>query len=71
MKMFVITMTDNERSVQVAERCINSGIKFDAYIKKHKERPNDERLEVIINEILNSGHTQKDDLTIVVIDSKN
>ena len=29
-------MTDNERSVQVAERCINSGIKFDAYIKKHK-----------------------------------
>ena len=41
------------------------------YIKKYKEKPNDERLEVIINEILNSGHTQKDDLTIVVIDSKN
>ena len=36
MKMFIITMTDNERSVQVAERCIKSGIKFDAYIKKHK-----------------------------------
>ena len=36
MKMFVITMTENERSVQVAERCIKSGIKFDAYIKKHK-----------------------------------
>ena len=44
---------------------------FQNYIKKHKEKPNDERLEVIINEILNSGHTQKDDLTIVVIDSKN
>ena len=44
---------------------------FQNYIKKHKEKSNDERLEVIINEILNSGHTQKDDLTIVVIDSKN
>ena len=44
---------------------------FQNYIKKHKEKPNNERLEVIIDEILNSGHTQKDDLTIVVIDSKN
>ena len=44
---------------------------FQNYIKKHKEKPNDERLEIIIDEILNSGHIQKDDLTIVVIDSKN
>ena len=44
---------------------------FQNYIKKHKEKSNNERLEVIIDEILKSGHTQKDDLTIVVIDSKN
>ena len=41
------------------------------YIKKYKDKPNDERLKIIIEDILNTGHIQKDDLTIVVIDSKN
>ena len=28
MKMYVITIMDNERSVQVADRCIQSGLVF-------------------------------------------
>ena len=44
---------------------------FQNYIKKYKDKNNSERLKIIIEDILNSGHIQKDDLTIVVIDSKN
>ena len=44
---------------------------FQNYIKKYKDKNNSERLKIIIDDILNSGHIQKDDLTIVVIDSKN
>ena len=44
---------------------------FQNYIKKYKDKPNNERLKIIIDDILNSGHIQKDDLTIVVIDSKD
>ena len=44
---------------------------FQNYIKKYKDKPNDERLKLIIEDIINSGHIQKDDLTIVVIDSKS
>ena len=36
MKMYVITMMENERSVQVADRCIKSGKVFGYAIKKHK-----------------------------------
>ena len=44
---------------------------FQNYIKKYKDKPNNERLKIIIEDILNTGHIQKDDLTIVVIDNKN
>ena len=44
---------------------------FQNYIQKYKDKPNNERLKIIIDDILNTGHIQKDDLTIVVIDSKN
>tara|TARA_B100000963_G_scaffold119592_1_gene104212 strand:- start:2240 stop:3535 length:1296 start_codon:yes stop_codon:yes gene_type:complete len=44
---------------------------FQNYIKKYKDKPNNERLNIIIDDILDTGHIQKDDLTIVVIDSKN
>ena len=44
---------------------------FQNYIKKYKDKNNSERLKIIIDDILNSGHIQKDDLTIDVIDSKN
>ena len=42
---------------------------FQNYIKKHQSKVNSERLNVIVNEILNEGHVQNDDLTIVTIDS--
>ena len=41
---------------------------FQNYIKKYQEKPNNERLKIIIDDILNKGHIQKDDLTIVVVD---
>ena len=42
---------------------------FQNYITKFKEKPNNERLQEIIDNILNSKYIQKDDLTIVVLDS--
>ena len=44
-------------------------IGFQNYITKFKETPNNERLQKIIDNILNSKYEQKDDLTIVVLDS--
>ena len=41
---------------------------FQNYIKKHQSKPNSERLNIIVGEILNEGHVQKDDLTIVAVD---
>ena len=35
MKMYVITIMDNEKSVQVADRCIQSGLVFGNKIEKH------------------------------------
>ena len=43
---------------------------FENYIKKYQETPNNERLKTIIDDILKTGHIQKDDLTIVVVDGK-
>jgi len=43
---------------------------FQNYIKKYQGTPNNERLKTIIDEILSTGHIQKDDLTIVVVDGK-
>jgi len=43
---------------------------FENYIKKYQETPNNERLKTIIDDILKTGHVQKDDLTIVVVDGK-
>ena len=45
-------------------------IGFQNYITKFKETPNSERLQKIVDNILNSKYVQKDDLTIVTIDSK-
>ena len=42
---------------------------FQNYITKFKEKPNNERLQGIVDNILNSKYIQKDDLTIVVLDS--
>ena len=43
---------------------------FQNYIKKYQDKPNNERLKIIIEDIVKSGKIQKDDLTIVVIDGK-
>jgi len=43
---------------------------FRDYIKKYQSTPNNQRLKKIIDSIISSGKIQKDDLTIVVIDSK-
>ena len=43
---------------------------FQNYIKQYQSTPNNERLKIMIDDILNKGHIQKDDLTIVVIDAK-
>ena len=43
---------------------------FQSYIKQYQSTPNNGRLKIMIDDILNKGHIQKDDLTIVVIDSK-
>ena len=43
---------------------------FQNYIKKYQANPNNERLKTMIDDILNAGHIQKDDLTIVVVDGK-
>ena len=43
---------------------------FQNFIKKYQTTPNNERLKKIVDDILNAGHIQKDDLTILVIDEK-
>ena len=45
-------------------------IEAENYIKKHQSKSANDRLSIIVNEILNEGHIQKDDLTIVVLDGK-
>ena len=43
---------------------------FKEYISKYQSKPNNERLKIIIDDIIKSGKVQKDDLTILVVDSK-
>ena len=43
---------------------------FQNYIKKYQSKSNNEKLKVIIEDIVKSGKIQKDDLTIVVVDGK-
>ena len=42
---------------------------FQKYITKYKDKPNNERLKLIIDNIMSYKYIQKDDLTIVVLDS--
>ena len=43
---------------------------FQNYIRKYKDEVNNKRLNSIIDQLLKTGHVQRDDLTVVVIDSK-
>ena len=42
---------------------------FQNYITKYKDKPNNERLKLIIDNIMSYKYIQKDDLTVVVLDS--
>ena len=42
---------------------------FQNYIKKYQSTPNGERLKAILEDRVKSGKIQKDDITIVVVDS--
>ena len=44
-------------------------IGFQNYIIKYKDKPNNEKLKLIVDDIISSKYIQKDDLTIVVLDS--
>ena len=43
---------------------------FKDYIIKHQKTPSNKRLELILDDVLQSGRIQKDDLTILVVDEK-
>ena len=43
---------------------------FKSYITKHQKSPNNQRLKLIIDDIISSGKIQKDDLTILVVNGK-
>ena len=43
---------------------------FQNYIKKYQSKSSNERLKVMIEDIVRSGKIQKDDITIVVVDGK-
>ena len=43
---------------------------FKNYIKKFKDFPTNQKLQLIVDQVLNTGHVQKDDLTLVVVDAK-
>ena len=43
---------------------------FQNYIKKYQSKSSNDRLKIIIEDIVKSGKIQKDDLTIVVVDGK-
>jgi GR25 family glycosyltransferase involved in LPS biosynthesis len=54
MKNYVITILSNEKSVKVAERCIESGNKFDIDIKKFKAiTPKDNPHAMMMQESIN------------------
>ena len=42
---------------------------FQDYIKKFQSNNINERLKIMIDDILNAGNIQKDDLTILVVES--
>jgi sigma-B regulation protein RsbU (phosphoserine phosphatase) len=42
---------------------------FQKYITKYKDKPNNERLKLIIDNVMSYKYVQKDDLTVVVLDS--
>jgi len=65
--MYVFTDGITEIKNQQGEELGSVG--FQNYITKFRDKPNHERLKLIIDNVLNSNYIQKDDLTIVVLDA--
>ncbi len=65
--MYIFTDGITEMKDEKGEMLGQEG--FQDYIKKHQNIPNSQRLNKIIEDMIKSGRIQKDDLTIVVIDS--
>ena len=65
---FMYIFTDGITEIKNPDGKMLESEGFQNYIKKYQDTPNNERLKTIIDEILNTGHVQKDDLTIVVVD---
>jgi len=65
--MYIFTDGITEIRDQQGEMLGSDG--FKDYIKKYQSHPNNERLNKIIEDLVKSGRIQKDDLTIVSIDS--
>ena len=62
--------TDGITEIKNSEGEELGSLRFQNYITRFKDKPNNERLKLIIDNVLNSKFIQKDDLTIVVVDSK-
>ena len=62
--------TDGITEIRNAEGEMLEAEGFKNYIKTYQQVPNHERLKKIIEDIIKSGRIQKDDLTIVVVDSQ-
>jgi len=61
--------TDGITEIKDSEGNMLESDGFKNYIKKYQQNPNHERLNKIVEDIIKSGRIQKDDLTIVVVDS--
>jgi len=69
-KSSMYIFTDGITEIKNPEGNELGSLGFQNYITKFKDKPNNERLKLIIDNVLNSKYIQKDDLTIVVVDSK-
>ena len=69
-KSSMYIFTDGITEIKNPEGNELGSIGFQNYITRFNDKPNNERLKLIIDNVLNSKYIQKDDLTIVVLDSK-
>ena len=69
-KSSMYIFTDGITEIKNPEGNELGSLGFQNYITRFKDKPNNERLKLIIDNVLNSKYIQKDDLKIVVVDSK-
>ncbi len=66
----IYIFTDGITEIKDAKGDMLGSEGFKSYIKKFENKSINERLKVIVDDIINSGKIQKDDLTILVVDSQ-